>query len=240
MRTGQLVVRRRAPWRQRALIATGIVALILALYAAYEWGRFDGGYDRIESARVERETASRLKALEQENELLRAQVASVEVSRKIEAEAYREVERTLADLQAEVLRQDEELTFYRGIVSPEDGLKGLRIQRFEVAPGADERRYLLRLVLVQSLRQDKIVSGDVRIEFEGLREGQPATLPLGDAATLKRRDGRLAFSFRYFENLEQEVVLPAGFDPTAVNVEVRAARQDPIRQTFPWQVEVRG
>ena len=51
-----------------------------------------------------------------------------------------QVSAALEDLQAQVLKQREELTFYRGIVSPEDGIGGLRIQGFQVqsggAPGA--------------------------------------------------------------------------------------------------------
>ena len=240
MKQGQLVVRRRSVWRHRALAGLTTVAALAGMYGAYEWGRFEGGYDRFEAIRAEREAGSRLKALDQENSTLRAQLAAVEVSRKIEAEAYREVERTLADLQAQVLRQEEELTFYRGIVSPEDGLRALRIQRFEIAPAGEEGRYLLRLVLVQSLRQDKVISGNVDIHLEGLREGAPAKLELVDAAVAGPKNGRLAFSFRYFENLEQEIALPRDFDPTAVSVEVRASRQDPILETFPWQVEARG
>jgi hypothetical protein len=240
VKAGQLVVRKRSPWRHRLVLLGSFALLCAALYGAYEWGRFEGGFDRLEAMAIQREARDRIDSLEKANETLRAQVAAVEVSRKVEAEAYTQVEHTLADLQAQVLRQEEELTFYRGIVSPEDGLQGLRIQRFEIAPGAEERRYLLRLVLVQSLRQDKVVSGDVRIELEGLRAGEPASLPLADAAAIERRDGRLVFSFRYFENLEQEILLPENFDPTSVSVEVRAARQDPIRRTFPWQVEARG
>ena len=66
------------------------------------------------------------------------------------------MEKNLADLQAQVLRHREELTFYRGIVSPEDGIGGLRIQSFNVMAGAAERHYRVRLVLVQSMRQDTV------------------------------------------------------------------------------------
>ncbi len=45
------------------------------------------------------------------------------------------MEKNLADLQAQVLKHREQLTFYRGIVSPEDGIGGLRIQRFQVLSG---------------------------------------------------------------------------------------------------------
>ena len=60
------------------------------------------------------------------------------------------------------------------------------------------------------------------------------------SARKTRADGQLPFQFRYFQNLEQDVVLPAGFEPRAVNVEVRSARQAPVRESYPWQVQAEG
>jgi hypothetical protein len=33
------------------------------------------------------------------------------------------------------------------------------------------------------------------------------------------------------------VVLPEGFEPRAVNVEVRSTRLAPVRESYPWQVQ---
>ena len=33
------------------------------------------------------------------------------------------------------------------------------------------------------------------------------------------------------------MVLPEGFEPRAVNVEVRSARLAPVRESYPWQVQ---
>ena len=75
------------------------------------------------------------------------------------------------------------------------------------------------------MRQDTVVSGSVSIQIEGVRDNRPEQLHacrrLGGAT---RADGQLPFQFRYFQNLEQDVVLPEGFEPRAVNVEVRSAR----------------
>jgi hypothetical protein len=55
-----------------------------------------------------------------------------------------------------------------------------------------------------------------------------------------RADGQLPFQFRYFQNLEQDIVLPEGFEPRAVNVEVRSARLAPVRESYPWRVQAEG
>lgn len=236
MRTGQLVVRYHSSWRRRTvLIAAGIGVLVL-LYLMYEWGRFEGGYSKFTEIQRRRELTAQVEKLEQENEKLRAQVAAAELAREVDHKAYGDVEKTLADLQAQVLKQREELAFYRGIVSPEDGIGGLRIQRLQILPGGAPARYRLRLVLVQSMRQDAVVSGSVAVRVEGVRNGGPAQLTLTDLGGSARADGLVPFQFRYFQTLERDLVLPDGFEPRAVNVEVRSGRGTPVRESYPWRV----
>lgn len=240
LRTGAFVVRQMPSWRRRALLIAAVLGSLVAMYLMYEWGRFEGGYSKFAEIQRRRELNARIETLQDENERLRAQVASAELERKVEDKAYAAVEKNLADLQAQVLKHREQLTFYRGIVSPEDGIGGLRIQRFQVLPGGAEHHYRLRLVLVQSMRQESVVSGSVVVQLEGVRENRQVQLPLSEAADTARADGQLPFQFRYFQNLEQDIVLPDGFEPRAVNVEVRSARLAPVRESYPWQVQAEG
>jgi hypothetical protein len=112
-----------------------------------------------------------------------------------------------------------------------------------VVPGAAEQHYRLRLVLVQSMRQEAVVSGAVVVQIEGVRDNKPEQLALttiAQPAPNARADGQLPFQFRYFQNLEQDIVLPAGFEPRAVNVEVRSGRLAPVRESYPWRVQAEG
>ena len=159
MRTGRLVVRYHSPWRRRIVLAATAVGALVLLYGIYEWGRFEGGYNKFAEVQRRRELMAKIEALEEANAKLRAEVAAAELAREVDRKTYADIEKTLAELQAQVLKQREELTFYRGIVSPEDGIGGLRIQRFQVLSGGVDNHYRLRLVLVQSMRQDSVVSG---------------------------------------------------------------------------------
>ena len=219
------------------MLIGAVLGSLIAMYAMYEWGRFEGGYSKFAEIQHRRELNARIETLQDENEQLRAQVAAAELARNVDNKAYADVEKNLADLQAQVLKHREQLTFYRGIVSPEDGIGGLRVQRFQVLPGAGEQQYRLRLVLVQSMRQESVVSGSVVVQIEGVRDNRPVQLPLADAAKTERADGLLPFQFRYFQNLEQDIVLPAGFEPRAVTVEVRSPRLAPVRESYPWRVQ---
>lgn len=234
------MVRQLPSWRRRALLIGAVLGGLIALYLVYEWGRFDGGYSMFAEIQNRRELTARIETLQGENEQLRAKVAATELDRKVENKAYADVEKNLTDLQAQVLKHREQLTFYRGIVSPEDGIGGLRIQRFQVLPGTGEHHYRLRLVLVQSMRQESVVSGSVVVQFEGVRDNRPVQLALSDAGGSTRADGQLPFQFRYFQNLEQDIVLPDDFEPRAVNVEVRSARIAPVKESYPWNVQAEG
>jgi len=240
LRTGQFIIRQHPTWRRRALLIGTILGGIVALYLMYEWGRFQGGYSKLAEIQQRRELSERIQGLADENDRLRAEIASAELARNVDNKAYADVEKNLADLQAQVLKHREQLTFYRGIVSPEDGIGGLRIQRFQVLPGGTENHYRLRLVLVQSMRQETVVSGAVVVQIEGVRDNRPVQLALSEAGATTRADGQLPFQFRYFQNLEQDIVLPEGFEPRAINVEVRSARLAPVRESYPWQVQAEG
>lgn len=236
MRTGQLVVRYQSPWRRRGLAIVGLLGGLLLLYVIYEWGRFAGGYSKFAEVQRRRELAAQIETLEQENEKLRGDIAKAELARNVDNKSYGVVEKNLEDLQAQVLKQREELTFYRGIVSPEDGIGGLRIQGFQVQSGGAPRHYRLLLVLQQSMREDAVVSGSVNIQIEGVRANRPEQLGLMQLGEGARADG-LPFKFRYFQKFEHAVVLPEGFEPRAVNVEVRSTRLAPVRESYPWQVQ---
>jgi hypothetical protein len=240
MRTGRLVVRYHSPWRGRWFVVGCVLVALVLLYLVFEWGRFEGGYSKLAEIQQRRELTGQIESLREENEKLRAEIAAAELAREVDRKAYADVEKNLAELQAQVLRHREELTFYRGIVAPEDGIGRLRIQSFNVLPGAVERQFRMRLVLVQSMRQDTVVSGTVNVQIEGVLENRPVVLSLAEVGGKTRADGHVPIQFRYFQNLEQDIELPEGFEPRAVNVEVRSGRLDPVRESYPWQVQAEG
>jgi hypothetical protein len=208
----------------------------LVLYLIYEWGRAAGGFSKFAELQQRRTLISQIAALKQDNDKLRASATSTTLGRDVDRKAYADVEKNLSELQSQLLKQREELTFYRGIISPKEGVDGLRIQRFQVVAAGVDNHYRLRLVLVQSMRQDTMVSGSIGVEIEGVRDNKPENLIVANA-TGRGGDAHLPFQFKYFQNLEHDVELPEGFEPHAVNVEIRTAKLDPMRESYPWQVQ---
>ncbi|HEU4485938.1 MAG TPA: DUF6776 family protein [Povalibacter sp.] len=237
LRAGQFIIRSRPPWQRRLLLIGGCLGALVLLYAVYETGRFQGGYSKFAEIQQRRELTAKIDALSESNEKLKAELAAAALARTVDREAYSQVEKNLADLQAQVLKHREELTFYRGIVAPEDGVGGLRIQRFQIMPGGADQHYRLQLVLVQSMRQDSAASGVVSINIEGVRANAPTQLTLQQAGGETRADGQVDFRFRYFQELEQDITIPPDFEPRAVTVEVRSGRLPPVKESYPWQIQ---
>ena len=213
------------------------VALVVAgcLYLTYELGRYQGGYSLIDHRRERADLAAKLAEEQGVSDELRRQLAIAETSKEIDRETYSQVEANLADLQAQIQAQEEELVFYRGIVSPQDRIAGLRIQSLEALPSDGEGRYVVRLLLVQAIVHSRVVSGAVKLQLEGIKDGQMASF---DAAELvvPGQTYDMGYEFRYFQGLEAELALPVGFEPQRMTVEIwpNEARAERINQTFEW------
>ena len=217
------------------LLAVALVAVCLAAWLAYEQGQRSAGHDAGAEAQRREILTAEVERLGVENRKLQAKVAELEMSRRLDRDAYGQVERTLGSLQSQLARQGDDLAFYRSIVSPADGIQGLRIQRFEVAPGAAPREVLLKLTLVQAMRHESLVSGLAQVTISGMQGDRPTRFTVGEL--LGRPRAQLPFSFRYFQTIEQAVKLPEGFQAFEAYVQVQSSKiSGPLQQAFAWQV----
>jgi hypothetical protein len=233
-RPGSVQPDRRAWIRWLGLAAATAVAVLAAGYA-YHRGRVSAGLDVAEIAIERRELTAKASRLEEENVGLRAKVAELEMARRLDREAYGQVERTLGELQSQMSRQGDDLAFYRSIVSPEDGIQGLRIQRFEIQPGGGAREFVVRLTLIQAMRHDSVAAGLAQVVLHGMQGDKPTRHTLGEL--IGRPRAQLPFSFRYFQTVEQGFTLPVGFEAFEAEVQVRSSKlRFPLQQSFAWKV----
>ncbi len=228
--------RGRRPLARAVLVIGALLVAALLAGIGYNRGQASAGLNAAQVALDRRELTTRAQRLEEENARLNARVAELEMARKLDREAYGQIEKSLGELQAQLSRQTDDLAFYRSIVSPEDGVQGLRIHRFEVRPGSEPREYQLRLTLIQSMRHESLAAGLAQLVILGMQGDRPARYTVGEL--LERPKAQLPFSFRYFQTIEQSVTLPEGFQAFEVEVQVRSSKlRFPMEQSFPWKVE---
>ena len=231
----RLVVTPHAP-RGALLLWTGaVLGVALGIWGTFEAGRMLAGYSVLSAARERLAQSAEIRSLAARLRDTEARLATSEVARRVDHEAQVQVEKSLGELQARLGEATQELAFYRSVVSPSDGILGMRVQRLRVQPSLAPRRYRVRIVLVQASRQEAVTSASADFTVEGVREGHAVSLPLSEIGTSSRV---LSFSFRYFQELETEIELPADFVPQTIEVEVRPAKgASPIRQAYPWTIE---
>jgi len=237
----QRLVAVKSPYQQhglgRTLMVRGvIVALVLVSgYLIFEFGRIKAGYDTVEAGNISQAYEDHIASLDNEILELKQQIAILETNRDVDRASYKEVEVELTSLQAKIQEQRDAIAFYRGIVSPTDGNAGLRVQDIRLTRGKAEREFNLRLVLVQAMKHDRKVSGDVSLSIEGSQDGVDKTYEFAQLIT-DAADKAWPFSFRYFQNFDRQLVLPDGFTPERIKVEVRSRTRSisSIEESFAW------
>jgi len=232
MRKHRLVVKPHRPWQDGLSVAGAALAVAALAWAAFEYGRWRAGYDHVAVAREQARSVAELRGVRAENAALTDRVALLARSSEIDETARAQVKGSITELQDEILELREELAFYRGIVAPDEG-GGLRIQSLKLARGPEDRHWHFRLVLIQSIEREQRALGTVELAVHGVRGGQAVALPLHELAP---PPGTLpGYSFRYFQDLEGDLLLPAGFAPGRIEVELRPrGGGDAVHRSFEW------
>jgi hypothetical protein len=233
---GKLVVRSHAPKRRAAMLTGAALVGVALIYATFEFGRYDAGFRVVDSMRGALAASARIRELEAENARQREELETADVARRVDREGYKQVERSLGDMQSQIARLNQDLSFYRGLIQP-DSLIHVKVQTMQIVPGAAAGHFALKFVLMQSGKPDKNVAGTVAVAIYGLLRGKPTNLSFYEVSSA-RRSG-LAYSFRYFQDYDEPVQLPPGFEPTRVDVEIHAGRDSThgFRQAFVWKAQ---
>jgi len=246
--TERLVIRPRLSSTARLLIALGVVVVIgAAALGGYLVGRSAAQValnQEIEQLELDLEQSRDSRAgLEAELDAARERVAAMrgrledtqstltKLTRQLQIDqsAYRELRRQLVESNERITRLAGELKFYRSIISPADGESGVKIRELSVEPTGREREYRYRLALIQALDHENTVTGRVRFEVTGTREGSAKTLKVpGDSGAA------IAAEFKYFQNLSGTFKLPEGFQPGEITVIVAPDDGSAVRRAFVW------
>lgn len=222
--------------RNWAVSAAVVLVIVLAGYLSFEFGRIQADFNILDARDEYKAYADQISRLDKRIETLKQEVALQQTHREIERAAYAEIEITLGKLENKIQEQRDAIAFYRGIISPADGGRGLRVQNLKLTKGREERAYNLSVVLVQVMQHDRKVKGDVDFRLEGDQDGVATTYTLKELLP-PDTDSYWPFAFRYFQNFDRELILPVGFSPQRINIEVRSKTKSvaSMKQSFLWQ-----
>ena len=202
----------------------------------YEYGNNQGLELKVEVVREKELVSKQLVEARVLISEMRQQLSDLTLGSEIDNQANEEVRQTIENQRNRLAAQDEEINFYKGVMVPNAGSKGLRIERLDVSSNAAGKvRY--SLLLTQVVDKRGYVKGGVQLSLLGQNDGQEKALQLGEQGREKAE--AIKFRFRYFQNIAGEVQLPKGFVPREFMVVAQSS--EPIAQrlekTFDWPLK---
>lgn len=215
--------------------------LILLLVIMFLLGRAYQSYELQVLKQVEETLNVRIDELEQRNASLVKKNAQLDGASKIEHDAYEKSKKSLVALQKEILSLKEELVFYQGIVSPEQLSFGINIQSFDLGKKNDLGLYSYKLVLTKRGKSSQYVKGTLQFLIKGQQDGAQKELPFKQVKQdFKDKDGK--FSFRYFQVFEGDFMLPQGFEPYDIELEIKPTTRKikNFSETISWEQALSG
>jgi hypothetical protein len=233
----KLVVTTYAPTRRMITIVLLVLLVAGGVYGMFEFGRYSAGFDSLTSLKQKAALRAEIAAHETTISDLRAKVALLESSTVGQTREREEVQRTIGELQAQVARANQELAFFRGIVTQNANSAEVKIQQARMVATATANKFRVRVTLVQPMKPDSVVSGTVILSVDGEVDGKPGRADFATLSGGKRRE--IPFTFRYLENIEEEITVPPGMKPEQLLVEVRSNRRGttPVQQSYVWSVD---
>lgn len=153
---------------------------------------------------------------------------------EMEASARAELQAALHAMGQEVLELERELDLYRSILRPEQGGNELRVQNATFTPGRSDGVFHYRLILTQVGTDQEPREGELVIEVFGLQEGEARRVRFaGD----DQEPAIPGFSFQYFQEIRDTLVLPAGFEPEQAVIRLEPGKGEAVETVVKWMEE---
>ena len=231
----RMVVVPYRPLYKTMIFIVFLFAMAVFGWLIYEYGNNQGLELKVEVVREKDLISKELKEARALISEMRQEIADLTVGGEIDNQANEEVRHTIENQQNLLAAQNEEISFYKGVMLPNVANKGLRIERLDVSSNVPGRvRY--SLLLTQVVDKHDYVQGGVRISLLGQNDGQEETIQISDSG--RDEAEAITFRFRYFQNIMVEQQLPNSFVPREVMVVVQTSglNAQRLEKTFDWSL----
>jgi cell division protein FtsB len=225
--------------RRRALFIIVLVSVVAAsVVSGFLYG-YCQGLSAQGAVQDERDKLkAELSALRIQNTDLSRQVAILDRSSMVDQRATAEVQATIRNLREQLAQLQQDVVFYRQVVSSDTVDTGLIVGQMNIYGTSDPGRFRYKLVMrQQDADGDSYLRGHVNVNLVGRRGDEQMIFALRDISDEQDQlDIRLGF--KYFQTIEGELALPAGFEPE--RIQIVAVATEPvgksIDQYFSWMV----
>jgi hypothetical protein len=203
-----------------------VLAVFLAALAFGAWGLWTvfappPGDPRLQLA-AQRD---RIAALEQ-------QVATLSRSDQVSREANRDLQGTLAERDEEIAGLRADVAFYERFVGSTAQRHGLAVHQLHLQ-AQQGGAWHFTATLTRNAGRGEVNAGHLTLTVEGSRNGRMEELAWEVLRQQPDAPG-LPYSFKYFQQVEGDIIVPAGLQPVRVVVGLDPDQGDEVEQSFTW------
>lgn len=238
-----IVVRYR-PW-QRMVLIVAVIGLLLAVgvLSAF-WGGYHTNTAQQKLSLELNTLQKRFLKTQKQRDQAEQQLANAHLGADVDRRSVNDVRVVLREHQQTITELNEEISFYKGLMSPSERERGLSVRSVEWYKTNKPGHVQFKLVFQQTALKHRLLRGSVRVVLVGwvnAEDGAQVTerrYALSDLSEdVKKKD--IPLRFKYFQNLEGELVLPEGFDVQKVELVARALapKKVQIEQTVDWHLQ---
>jgi uncharacterized protein DUF6776 len=214
----RVAVHTQVPWYLRWLTFAVVTGLIIgAGWVIYDLGRQHAGFD-IGRAQHDRDHLDDMNTkLQDENGVLRKDVASAERQLQIELATHGNLSQQIHNLMDENALLKEDLAFFQTLMASGGEAGGISINRFRIQPDALPGEYRFRLLIAQSKQRVKDFKGRLQFIVDLEQGGKPEVISFP-----KEGDTSQAYNlgFKFYQRVEGTFLVPAGATIRKVQVRV--------------------
>ncbi len=161
------------------------------------------------------------------------QVATLARSDQISRQANSELQGTLAERDEEIASLRADIAFYERFVGATGQRRGLSVHELKLEPQRDPQLWHVVATLTQNMNRGAVSRGRLQLVVEASKAGRMQKLAWAELRQQKDAPG-LDYSFKYFEQVEGDIVLPVGVKPVRVIARLLPESGAAVEQSFTW------
>lgn len=226
-RIGSLVVKpRSSPLLRYGFMAAGAVVLVAAGAGLFWRGESVAGFNSSVAAREVAADKVKIGHLKRRVAHLSNRLAMSERLLQEDSAAYASLSAALKASDKKAMDLREKLGFYQTILQSPRKNVGLRIDRFHLAQTGKVWHY--HLVLMEPFALNQWAYADIRLTVRGKKGGHSSDVSYPSLVDTPR-----TVHFKYFDDMRGHFVLPSGFVPRQVIVQIASGGRT-LKRTYAW------
>ena len=168
------------------------------------------------------------------------QIKKLNRESQVDVKTHEHGQQILREMQLEIQKQQEELAFYRKLLTPKETQSGVDVKDFSVRVSVNEGEYYYDFLLMQNNPSKKLAKGKINISIDGMQGDMMKRIDISGEATTG--SDSVAYSFMYFQRYNGVFKLPENFHPEVMHLSVTPSSKSmkKFKNDYSWQELIKG